>query len=165
VFGVYFEAVPGASLFRYPEKFFGVAAMCLPLLAAVGLDAVIRRDTSRSILAWLVGLAVLLGVAWLVIPGTIGGELSSLRPDMSSERATDIVGNALEAEALLLAGLVVCLVVVALRARRWLGAAFCGAVTLQLLIMNASTIPTAPSELYSEPPRWPRRYSQTAPMT
>jgi hypothetical protein len=39
IFSAYFETVPGARVFRYPAKFYGLLSATLPFVAAAGIDA------------------------------------------------------------------------------------------------------------------------------
>jgi hypothetical protein len=62
VFRLWYELVPMASRFRYPEKFASVATLCLCLLAAPGLDSLnaLRRRTMRLAL----GLGATFALLW-----------------------------------------------------------------------------------------------------
>jgi hypothetical protein len=70
VFSAFFHFVPGAKMFRYPEKYFALASVCFAYLAARGL-AVVVADPKRATRVGLVGVVALaIGALCAVLVGT-----------------------------------------------------------------------------------------------
>jgi hypothetical protein len=152
LFGLYFDAVPGAQLFRYPAKFFGLCAVLLPMLAAAGADAWLDEPRLRgSQVAALAALplALLVGFA---CSGVGGSALERLRPEATALHAAATLRWALASELclFLLSALVLCSIY---RVRRgFLPIALLLLSTLQIARANLSAYQTVPNDVYNEPP-------------
>jgi hypothetical protein len=71
--------LPGASLFRFPIKFWLAVALGASLLAAIGWERAFERDDRRSLRRALVGLALLHLVLWLAFTSVPTGLAEVLR--------------------------------------------------------------------------------------
>ncbi len=58
VFSAFFHFVPGAKMFRYPEKYFGLASLCFAYLGARGFSLAIA-DAKRAARVGLIAVGVL----------------------------------------------------------------------------------------------------------
>jgi hypothetical protein len=149
VFGLYFEYVPGAKLFRYPAKFFGLAAVILPLLAAAGLDSWRSKPRMRlpSLLAFGLGLTLLLG--WFIVP-TAAHALHALRTVVPVESAKATLRHALGSEL----SFVVLAVILLGRARKQrtplLSNGLSALLVFQVLYVTWGAYATAPSSVFAE---------------
>lgn len=148
-FAAFFRHVPGAALFRYPAKYFGLCAAILPLLGAAGFDAWLGYPLRRQYWYTLVGFALLLGVTALVAPWA-GSKLHDLRPSIASTTATKTILEGLGIEAGLLVACVVALVYARHQPRRSVGPLLAVA-TLQIVRANVGAYATVPAQIYSEP--------------
>ncbi len=108
VLGAFVAVIPGASLFRYPAKFFPVVACTVPMLAAAGLDALesaLERRSERlpvaALVAALAGSSVLALAAWLA--PIASRMIVAMRPEVGIEAATSVLRGALVREALAMA--------------------------------------------------------------
>lgn len=149
VFGLYFETIPGAQLFRYPAKFFGLCAAVLPLLAAAGADAWLARPHPRfeRVVVGLVVVAFGLGFA---LSGLGGEVLNALRPELSRDAAAT-VRAALAAEGVLLLAAFGALAWVRRHRPRWLGTALVALSGIQIARVNFAAYETVPASVYAEP--------------
>ncbi len=155
LFGLYFESVPGARLFRYPAKFFGLCAALLPLLAAAGADAWLDKPRLRGKqVAAIAGLplALLIGFA---CSGVAGRALERLRPEATALHAAATLRWALASE--------LCLFLLSALILYWVYRVRRGLLPLTLLILgtlqivraNLSAYQTVPNDVYDEPPSRP----------
>ncbi len=152
VFAWYFTMIPGATIFRYPAKFYGLVAATLPLLAAAGVEGLRGRARGGAVFVRVsAGAATLLAVLWLA-SGTLGDQLQALRPAVTAAQARAVVQSAVVGELALLAALVLVLLAV----RRWrprsLGPAAAIAVGVELFAQVSVAYETAPSTIYTTPP-------------
>lgn len=163
VFAVYFETVPGARLFRYPAKFYGLVSVTLPFIAAAGIDA--WTSSRRLQRPFLVGVVVLVTAlaALLGASGAIGEELAALRESVAEDSATWTVRSALLWEIALVVVVAAALVVCRRAAPRWVPAAVVGGLTLQLLAVNVRAYETADGGVFSGVPELARKVLSTTP--
>lgn len=149
LFALYFNHIPGAQLFRYPAKFFGLAAAILPLLAAAGLDSWRSRPSLRvaRVGAMALGAALLLG--WFCVPAAANA-LRALRPQVSLAVAKATLRSAIGSELLLVIVISVLLVLASKRLTLHLRYGFCGVLVVQVLRVTFGTYATAPSNVFAE---------------
>lgn len=155
VFAAYYEHVPGAQLFRYPAKFFGLCGALLPFVCAAGIDAWAFNKRRLRALSLGLGLIALLAAAWLLAP-TIGSALHELRPSLPLAGVIATVQKAFQRELLpllVLSGVLVA----ALHLNRQplagsaLSSLAASALLVQLLNSNLRAYETAPVEIYTHP--------------
>lgn len=149
LFALFFESVPGATLFRYPAKYFGLCAVLLPLLAAAGADAWLRKRhvTLERVLVAGIGSVLLLGLA---VSAPLSEALAALRPELTGDPSAT-VRSALLYEAATLVVLLSGLVWIRSKRVAWLGPALLAATTVQVVRANLDAYQTAPLSAYREP--------------
>ena len=150
-FGLYFNYVPGAQLFRYPAKFFGLVSTILPLLAAAGLDRWRSEPTLRlpRIGALALGLALLVG--WFFVP-TAASALHTLRAAVPLESAKATLRLAVSSELLLVAAAAILLALARKKATPLLRNGLSTLLVLQVLRVTWGAYATAPSDVFAESP-------------
>jgi hypothetical protein len=150
-FGLYFRFIPGAQLFRYPAKIFGLSAAILPLLGAAGFDAWRRQPRMRlPVFLTLTILAALTG--GIGFAPWAGRALHELRPSISASAASHTVIRSLLTELAMLAAALLCLVSARQeRARTAFGVLLVLSMG-QVVFANFAAYATVPARVYSEPP-------------
>jgi hypothetical protein len=151
VFALYFEAIPGASLFRYPAKFFGLLGATLPFLAAAGLESLRRRRGGLYAFASLGACLLIAMVAAFPMAGAIAERLHALRPAVSIAAALGTVSQALVMGMLLLSVTAGALLVVRRYRPTWVGPGAVVGLATQLLFVNLHAYETADSSIYAPP--------------
>jgi len=150
VFGYYFRFVPGARLFRYPAKIFGLCAAIIPLLGAAGFDTWCSQTRKRHIgyVAVFFVMALMVGAAAAPWAGRV---LHDFSPNFASTAATKTIRQSIGIELGTLV-LVTCLLVLMRRSpkRGWIGPTL-GLATLQIARANLGAYATVPAHIYSEP--------------
>ncbi len=138
--------VPGLSLLRYPEKFFGPLVITVPVLAALGLEHFLRGEGRRAVGAALVGVGALGAAAWLGAPAledTVAAiaPLAELVPPALGQIARDgrhVLGAA--------AGVALALL---LRPRAR-GVAVAAVLAAEVAVAGLTPVITAPPALFAE---------------
>jgi hypothetical protein len=163
IFSAYFETVPGARLFRYPAKFYGLLSATLPFVAAAGIDAwrTERRLNRRFLLGVsLLGAVLVIGLA---ASSPIATALASLRDSATETAALSTVRAALGIElgsVLLLSG---GLLLVRKRAAHGLPLGIVLALGAQVVGQNFRAYETADGRVFSRPPELIERVVATTP--
>jgi prepilin-type N-terminal cleavage/methylation domain-containing protein len=166
------NAIPGLMFFRFPVKYFVVAAFAIAVLAARGWDALVglppEGGSHNRMRVWLLASAGSLAVA-----GLCAATAAMLRPVMTTSAAywlavdTHLKSPAAGAEflartappllarasALLLAGCILVRLAGSLRYRRIASVALFTAVCLDLVVTNGTLNPTADAAAFA-PPWW-----------
>ncbi|MCU0663418.1 MAG: sulfatase-like hydrolase/transferase [Myxococcota bacterium] len=150
LFGWIHQYIPGASLFRYPVKWFALVTLVLGLLAGKGLDRWLASP-SRSFPLSLMGMGLFLLIASLAA-SRLGSELSTHRPIVTETTAELIAQTALRLEGVVL--IVAGLVLFGFMGRRPKVLGLCAVLLIacQLLFFNARILALGPSGLFSETP-------------
>ena len=151
LFGLYFDSVPGARLFRYPAKFFGLCAALLPLLAAAGADAWLDQPRLRGKHVAAVAALPLALVVGFACSGVAGTALERLRPEVTALHATATLRWALATELCLFALSALVLYWVYRVRRSWLPLTLLLLGALQIARANLGAYQTVPNDVYDEP--------------
>jgi hypothetical protein len=152
VFGAYFSLVPGASFFRYPAKFFGLVALCLPLVAAAGVDSWTRSAKSLDVTARVAaGLAGVLLALRLAAP-LAAGRLIELCPELPAGTVATTLERAIDIELGIVVLSAVVLFVIVRRTPRFGAAAASALLAIQLGRAQLGAYETAEPEIYARPP-------------
>ncbi len=163
VFAAYYAVVPGAGLFRYPAKFFGLCALTVPLLAAAGGDAwLFERRRHEQLLRLVAALAATLALG-VAMAGPAAVELAHLSPAVVLANARTTWQSACFEELAGLAAVALGLVWCTRRAPAWRGPALLSAAAFQLSVANFAAYETAPSSIYSERPQLAERLLSRTP--
>ena len=150
------ERMPGAGLFRYPERLLVLPAIGLPVLAARGLDA-LREDRRHAGVAVGIGLAALAGLAaWAIDLEVVAGLVAGWPERVGEHRDPRWILEGLRSGFLHVAVFSL-LAAGAVAARRWLrpevvDAGLVVLVAVDLAIVNPDAAPLAPSRLYRQQP-------------
>lgn len=169
VYRFLFEALPVLRPFRYPEKFFFLAALALPVLAASGLDEWLRRagadpedSRRRSRPVWILlagaiaayGLAVLLFVPAPSLERACRGWLEGALLCADPGEAGALYGR----QMLLPIGTLAAVAVIHVLAgrgtlrRHVTGALVVACAALDLAVAHRAVNPSVPGEIYRQPP-------------
>lgn len=149
------ERIAGAGLFRYPEKMLMLPALGVPVLAAMGLDAL--AEGRRWGIAVGIGLAAVAGIAAVAVDlHAIEGLVEGWPERIARHRDPVWILDGLHRGLIHVAAfslLAAALLVVATRLRRAIVAAgFLALVVADLALVNLDAAPLAPSELYHRRP-------------
>jgi hypothetical protein len=154
LFAVFFRALPPARWFRYPEKYFFVATLCILALAARGLGVVISAPRRAAALA-LLPLAGYALAAWAALSDgpslalRLAGDLGEVPP---AEAGRVLAVRSMVALAIAFAAWLLLILGPRLGERR-LGYAIVALTTVELLFASRALLAWAPSDAYRfEPP-------------
>jgi hypothetical protein len=155
LFAAWYRVVPGARLFRYPEKYLLVTTLCACALAARGLARVVA-EPRRALVAGGALVAVLVAAtAWAHVGGGafFAARLGRLEHGTAGELGAVVAGSARHAVVI---GAVM-LLPLALAARRRLSPrattlALAAIVVADLFAQSATLVDWVPSSLYRETP-------------
>jgi hypothetical protein len=157
VFRLFFVHTPGASLFRYPEKYWAIVAFVAPCLAAVGLDAWIgaieggQRRPIRAMGAAVASIFLALAVG-AVLASWAGRALAALNTGFEAEYAASWVRWTVVREGVVFGAL--CLLVWSMW--RWkpalTGHAVAAALVLQIAVQNSDVARTMEAGVYERVP-------------
>ncbi len=148
-FGLYFNHIPAAKLFRYPAKFFGLAAAILPLLAAAGLDSWRSKPTQRLPYFGTLTLGLMLVLGMCFVP-TAAQWLHSARSVVPLGSAKATMTLALSSELVLVVAVAIVLTLARKKPTPLLRYGLCALLTFQVLRITWGAYATAPPSVFAE---------------
>lgn len=161
IFGWYFHGFPLARLFRYPAKYWGLAAATLPFLAAAGLDAALSSEGRRRLTLWVAGLGLLLAGSSVLVPWGAAC-LQALRPELALPAVSHTLLTALLVESALLLLAAGTLWLCRRKPAVW-ALALVGMGALQIVRSSLGAYETVSSHAYDEPTLARRLLGATPP--
>lgn len=155
IFAAWFRAIPGARLFRYPEKYLLVTTLCGCALAAHGLGRVVAAPRRALVAGGVVVALLAAGWAWAALAGGrfFAARLGRLEHGSPAELGRVVAASARQALLIALATLVP--LGLAVRGRlssRTTALALAAIVVADLFAQSAALTDWVPSSLYRETP-------------